>query len=59
MKVRLGDLEFKNPLILGAGHDREGLIYPQLGNLGFGGVEIGSISPESDFSEYIKQVAKT
>ncbi|MFA6769598.1 MAG: quinone-dependent dihydroorotate dehydrogenase [Bacteroidales bacterium] len=38
-------LKFPNPVGLAAGFDKNGEIFNQLGNLGFGFIEIGSITP--------------
>ncbi len=38
-------LKFPNPVGLAAGFDKNGEIFSQLGNLGFGFIEIGSITP--------------
>lgn len=39
-------LEFKNPVGLAAGLDKDAKLYKELGNLGFGFVEIGTITPK-------------
>lgn len=39
-------IRFRNPIGVAAGLDRDALIYRQLGALGFGFVEIGSITPK-------------
>ncbi len=38
-------LTFKNPVGLAAGFDKDAVLYKELGNLGFGFVEIGTITP--------------
>ncbi len=40
-------IKFKNPVGLAAGFDKNGEVYNELGNLGFGFVEIGSLTPEA------------
>lgn len=39
-------LKFKNPVGLAAGLDKDAKLYKELGNLGFGFVEIGTITPK-------------
>ncbi|KGO85255.1 dihydroorotate dehydrogenase [Flavobacterium rivuli WB 3.3-2 = DSM 21788] len=39
-------LKFKNPVGLAAGLDKDAKLYKQLGNLGFGFVEIGTLTPK-------------
>ncbi|NNF18546.1 MAG: quinone-dependent dihydroorotate dehydrogenase [Flavobacteriaceae bacterium] len=39
-------LRFKNPVGLAAGFDKDALLYRELGNFGFGFVEIGTLTPE-------------
>ena len=40
-------IKFKNPVGLAAGFDKDGEIYNDLANFGFGFVEIGSITPQA------------
>jgi dihydroorotate dehydrogenase len=39
-------LKFKNPVGVAAGFDKEARLYNALGNLGFGFVEVGAVTPE-------------
>lgn len=39
-------LQFKNPVGLAAGFDKDAKLYNELGNLGFGFVEIGTVTPK-------------
>ena len=40
-------LHFKNPVGLAAGLDKDAILYQELSNLGFGFIEIGTITPKS------------
>lgn len=40
----MAGIHFKNPLGMGAGFDKTGELYPFLARLGFGHVEIGTIT---------------
>lgn len=44
LKVKMAGIEFKNPLGMAAGFDKTGELYPFLSKLGFGHVEIGTIT---------------
>jgi dihydroorotate dehydrogenase len=44
LEVELFGLKFRNPVGLSAGFDKHGQAYPILGDLGFGHIEIGSVS---------------
>ena len=44
LKVELGNLNFPNPVGLAAGFDKQGQWFDKLGALGFGHVEIGSVT---------------
>lgn len=44
LKVELFGLSFPNPVGLAAGFDKEGRWYPHLSNLGFGSIEIGTVT---------------
>jgi len=44
---KLFGLTFKNPVGLAAGLDKNGIAFNELGNLGFGFVEIGTVTPKS------------
>jgi dihydroorotate dehydrogenase len=44
LRVDLGGLSFENPIGLAAGFDKNGLALPLLASLGFGHVEMGSVS---------------
>lgn len=39
-------LEFPNPVGLAAGFDKDGKLYKELGNYGFGFIEVGTITPK-------------
>jgi dihydroorotate dehydrogenase len=39
-------ITFKNPVGLAAGFDKDALLFNELGNLGFGFIEIGSLTPK-------------
>ena len=43
LKVLLGGIEFDNPVMVGAGWDKEGRAVKALHTLGFSGVEVGSV----------------
>lgn len=45
LKVNVFGIEFPNPVGLAAGLDKDALLYHELGNLGFGFVEIGTVTP--------------
>lgn len=44
LRIQIANLEFPNPIGLAAGFDKNGIAVPLLRTLGFGSVEIGSIS---------------
>ncbi|MBI4447297.1 MAG: quinone-dependent dihydroorotate dehydrogenase [Acidobacteria bacterium] len=44
LELSLGGLQFKNPIGLAAGFDKNGRIHPLMAALGFGHVDIGSVS---------------
>lgn len=44
LRVRVGGIDFPNPVGLPAGFDKNGLAVPALAALGFGSVDVGSIS---------------
>ena len=46
LKRKIFDLEFKNPVGLGAGFDKNALYLKELETLGFGFVEIGTVTPK-------------
>ena len=39
-------LKFKNPVGLAAGFDKDAKLYQELSNLGFGFIEIGTLTPK-------------
>ncbi|MCO5230594.1 MAG: quinone-dependent dihydroorotate dehydrogenase [Chitinophagales bacterium] len=39
-------IQFPNPIGLAAGLDKNGEVFPEMGNLGFGFVEIGTVTPK-------------
>lgn len=43
LKVLVGGIEFENPVMVGAGWDKEGVAVKGLSALGFSGVEVGSV----------------
>ncbi len=45
LKQNLFGLDFKNPVGLAAGFDKNGLLYNQLEDFGFGFVEVGTVTP--------------
>lgn len=45
LQVELFGLKFKNPVGLGAGFDKDAKLIDELSNLGFGFIEIGTITP--------------
>ena len=46
LKRRLFGLEFKNPVGLAAGFDKQADLYNDFANLGFGFIEVGTITPK-------------
>jgi len=46
LERRLGSLVFRNPIGLAAGFDKDGRIVPAAEDLGFGFVEIGTVTPK-------------
>jgi dihydroorotate dehydrogenase len=46
LERNLFGLTFKNPVGLAAGFDKNALLFNELGNLGFGFVEIGTVTPK-------------
>jgi dihydroorotate dehydrogenase len=40
-------LKFKNPVGLAAGFDKNAVLFNELGDLGFGFVEIGTVTPRA------------
>ncbi|HLV14710.1 MAG TPA: quinone-dependent dihydroorotate dehydrogenase [Xanthomarina sp.] len=47
LERNLFGLTFKNPVGLAAGFDKDAKLYSELGNLGFGFVEIGTLTPKA------------
>ena len=47
LKKTVFGLEFANPVGLAAGLDKDAIAYEQLGDLGFGFVEIGTVTPKA------------
>ncbi|MCE9539956.1 MAG: quinone-dependent dihydroorotate dehydrogenase [Bacteroidetes bacterium] len=47
LKVKLLGLEFPNPVGLAAGFDKDAKLYDELGNYGFGFIEIGTLTPKA------------
>ncbi|MCE3259582.1 MAG: quinone-dependent dihydroorotate dehydrogenase [Bacteroidetes bacterium] len=46
LKRKLFGLEFKNPVGLAAGLDKDAIAFNELGNFGFGFIEIGTVTPK-------------
>lgn len=46
LECKLLDIKFPNPIGLAAGFDKFADVYPGLASLGFGSVEVGSITPK-------------
>jgi dihydroorotate dehydrogenase len=46
LKKRLFGLEFQNPVGLAAGMDKDAIAFNELGNFGFGFIEIGTVTPK-------------
>ncbi|WP_317897362.1 quinone-dependent dihydroorotate dehydrogenase [Aurantibacillus circumpalustris] len=46
LKRRVFGLDFKNPVGLAAGLDKDAIAFNQLGDLGFGFIEIGTVTPK-------------
>jgi dihydroorotate dehydrogenase len=46
LKKQLFGLEFRNPVGLAAGLDKDALAFNQLGEIGFGFIEIGTVTPK-------------
>ncbi len=46
LERELFGLKFKNPVGLAAGFDKDAKLYNELGNLGFGFIEIGTLTPK-------------
>ena len=46
LEKQLFGLTFKNPVGLAAGFDKDAKLYSELGNLGFGFIEIGTLTPK-------------
>ncbi|TGL78614.1 quinone-dependent dihydroorotate dehydrogenase [Leptospira yasudae] len=44
LKTKVAGIEFENPLGMGAGFDKTGELYPFLSRMGFGHIEIGTIT---------------
>ncbi|MBM9576703.1 quinone-dependent dihydroorotate dehydrogenase [Leptospira sp. 201903070] len=47
LKTTVAGLEFENPLGMGAGFDKTGELYPFLSRMGFGHVEVGTITGQA------------
>lgn len=44
LKTKIAGIEFENPLGMGAGFDKTGELYPFLSRMGFGHIEVGTIT---------------
>lgn len=47
LKRKLFGLEFRNPVGLAAGLDKDAIAFEELGNFGFGFIEIGTVTPKA------------
>lgn len=47
LEIEVGNLKFPNPIGLAAGFDKDGAIVPTLQALGFGFVEVGTVTPKA------------
>lgn len=47
LRVKVFGLDFKNPVGLAAGFDKDGKLYNQLSNYGFGFIEVGTVTPKA------------
>ncbi len=47
LRKTLWGIQFQNPVGLAAGLDKNAEVFPELGNLGFGFVEIGTVTPKA------------
>lgn len=47
LKRKLFGLDFKNPVGLAAGMDKNAIAFDELGNFGFGFIEIGTVTPKA------------
>ncbi|XDD50187.1 quinone-dependent dihydroorotate dehydrogenase [Leptospira sp. WS92.C1] len=47
LKARVAGIEFENPLGIGAGFDKTGELYPFLSRMGFGHIEVGTITAQT------------
>jgi dihydroorotate dehydrogenase len=47
LETEVFGLKFKNPVGLAAGMDKEAVLYQELSNLGFGFIEIGTLTPKA------------
>lgn len=46
LEVKLFGLDFKNPVGLAAGFDKDGKLFDELSNFGFGFIEVGTVTPK-------------
>ena len=46
LETEVFGLKFKNPVGLAAGFDKDAALYQELSNLGFGFIEIGTLTPK-------------
>lgn len=47
LKVNVFGLDFENPVGLAAGFDKDGKLFDELSNFGFGFIEVGTITPKT------------
>ncbi|EMY77243.1 dihydroorotate dehydrogenase (fumarate) [Leptospira weilii serovar Ranarum str. ICFT] len=47
LKTKVAGIEFENPLGMGAGFDKTGELYPFLSRMGFGHIEVGTITGQA------------
>lgn len=46
LEIKLFGLDFKNPVGLAAGFDKDGKLFDELSNFGFGFIEVGTVTPK-------------
>ncbi len=46
LKTRVFGIDFPNPVGLAAGFDKDGKLFEELGNYGFGFIEVGTVTPK-------------
>jgi len=56
LERKLFGLTFKNPVGLAAGFDKNAILYNELANLGFGFIEIGTLTPKAQLGNQKKRL---